>query len=184
MTVTLLRLHAHDYRSHCRASASIGAGIPGMKLVLQNGTHADEGEIVILGPQLAVGYWQSDELTGKAFREVELDGRRQRGYFTGDWGQREGENIYFVGRIDNLRYLFAAVFDAARWPASVYRGVVAFVFTFVIPLTVMTSVPADALLGVLSMQTLVSALIGTAAFAGLARWVFVRSLARYTSASS
>lgn len=101
VTVTLLRLHAHDYRSHCRASASIGAGIPGMKLVLQNGTHADEGEIVILGPQLAVGYWQSDELTGKAFREVELDGRRQRGYFTGDWGQREGENIYFVGRIDN-----------------------------------------------------------------------------------
>lgn len=91
---------------------------------------------------------------------------------------------FYVGRVDNLRYLFAAVFDAARWPSSVYRGAVAFLFTFVIPLTVMTTVPAEALLGILEPRTLAASLVGTVAFALLARLVFLRSLARYTSASS
>ncbi|HSP81821.1 MAG TPA: ABC-2 family transporter protein, partial [Myxococcaceae bacterium] len=45
---------------------------------------------------------------------------------------------FFVVRVDNLTYFFTSIFDAARWPASVFRGVLAFIFTFVIPLAVMT----------------------------------------------
>ena len=50
-------------------------------------------------------------------------------------------------RLDNLIYLFNSVFDAARWPASVFRGVWRIVFTFVVPLALMTTYPALALLG-------------------------------------
>ena len=56
---------------------------------------------------------------------------------------------FYVVRIDNLAHLFDAVFDAARWPAPIFRGAVRFVFTFVIPLALMTTYPARALLGTL-----------------------------------
>jgi ABC-type uncharacterized transport system permease subunit len=47
-----------------------------------------------------------------------------------------------VVKVDNLTYLFSSIYDAARWPASVFRGAVAFLLTFVIPLAVMTTYPA------------------------------------------
>ncbi|HVR29991.1 MAG TPA: ABC-2 family transporter protein, partial [Thermoanaerobaculia bacterium] len=50
-------------------------------------------------------------------------------------------------KIDNLSYLMSSIFDAARWPASVFRGALALLFTFVVPLAVMTTYPALALLG-------------------------------------
>lgn len=91
---------------------------------------------------------------------------------------------FYVGRIDNLRFLFISIFDAARWPSTVYRGAIAFVFTYILPLAVMTTVPAHALLGIVSAETVVSALLGTVLFAAISRWVFQRALGRYTSTSS
>lgn len=87
-------------------------------------------------------------------------------------------------RIDNLRYLFEAIFDAARWPASVFKGVVSFLFTFVIPLALMTTYPAEALLGRLSLARLAGGVVGSLAFAALSRFVWQRSIRGYTSASS
>ncbi len=49
---------------------------------------------------------------------------------------------FYVVKVDNLTYLFESIFDAARWPASVFRGVLRVVFTFVIPLALMTTYPA------------------------------------------
>ena len=89
---------------------------------------------------------------------------------------------FYVVRIDNLTYLFGAIFDAARWPSSVFRGVVGFVLTFVIPLGLMTTYPALALLDRLRPATLALALGGAAIFATLSRVVWLRALARYTSA--
>ncbi len=91
---------------------------------------------------------------------------------------------FYVTKIDNLRYLFASIFDAARWPSTVFKGVLSFVFTFVIPLAVMTTFPAQALLGKLPIETLFGATIGTVVFATVARLVWTRSIAKYTSASS
>jgi ABC-2 type transport system permease protein len=91
---------------------------------------------------------------------------------------------FHVGRIDNLRFLFLAIFDAARWPSTVYRGVMSFVFTFVIPLALMTTYPARALLGRLDAATALFAWVLGLLFALLARAVWLQSLRRYTSASS
>jgi len=95
---------------------------------------------------------------------------------------------FWVVKVDNLSYLFGSVFDAARWPIDVFngvfRGALRIVFTFVFPLAVMTTYPAQALLGTLRWTTAVGALVGGVAFAIVARAVWMRALALYTSASS
>ena len=80
--------------------------------------------------------------------------------------------------------ILAAVFDAARWPSTVYRGVLSVIFTFVIPLALMTSYPAGALLGRLPWSTVIGAWVGGLCFALAARGVWLLSIRRYTSASS
>jgi len=89
---------------------------------------------------------------------------------------------FFVVKVDNLIYLFISVYDAARWPASIFRGALAFVFTFVVPLSVMTTFPALALLGKLSALQAGGALVGAFVFTAVARVVWVRSIGHYTSA--
>ncbi|MEO7329823.1 MAG: ABC-2 family transporter protein [Minicystis sp.] len=91
---------------------------------------------------------------------------------------------FFVVRLDNLVYLFGAIFDFARWPVTVFKGFFRIFFTFVIPLGVMTTYPAQALLGTLSTQTALASIGGSLLFSLLARAVWTRSLGRYTSASS
>jgi len=91
---------------------------------------------------------------------------------------------FFVVKVDNLSFLFSSIFDAARWPISVFRGAWRFVFTVVIPLGLMTTYPALALLGRLDVASAAKALAGTAAFAVFSRLVWLRSISHYTSASS
>lgn len=91
---------------------------------------------------------------------------------------------FYAVRVDNLSHLFNSIFDAARWPISVFKGVVRFVFTFVFPLALMTSYPAMALLGRLDFAPTVEALLGGVVFALIARAVWSRALGAYTSASS
>ena len=91
---------------------------------------------------------------------------------------------FYVVRIDNLSYLFTSVFDFARWPRSVFRGVLGVVFTYVLPLAVMTSFPADALLGKLRPTEALWAVACTAALLLGSRVIWRRAIANYTSASS
>jgi ABC-2 type transport system permease protein len=91
---------------------------------------------------------------------------------------------FYVVRVDNLSYLFSSIFDAARWPVSVFRGAWRLLFTFVVPLALMTTYPALALLGNLAPATALAALAGSFLFATFARVVWTRSVGHYTSASS
>ncbi len=92
---------------------------------------------------------------------------------------------FFVVKVDNLSFLFVSIFDAARWPADVFRGALRAVFTFVIPLALMTTFPARALLGKdFGPADVAAALAGAVLFAAFSRLVWLRSIGRYTSASS
>ena len=94
-------------------------------------------------------------------------------------------SIAFVAvRVDNLLYLFQSVFDVARWPSTVFRGLLSVLFTFVLPLALMTTYPALALLGKISGRTALGAIAGSLAFATVARAIWIASIRRYTSASS
>jgi ABC-2 type transport system permease protein len=91
---------------------------------------------------------------------------------------------FWVVRLDNLAFFFGSVFDFARWPVGVFRGAWRILFTFVIPLGMMTTYPAEALLGALDARTAVASVVGAFAFSAAARFVWTRAIARYTSASS
>jgi ABC-2 type transport system permease protein len=91
---------------------------------------------------------------------------------------------FWVIRLDNLAYLLGAVFDAARWPIQVFRGFWRILFTFVIPLALMTSFPAMALLGRIGAGAILAALGGSLVFAAVARALWKAAIRSYTSASS
>jgi viologen exporter family transport system permease protein len=91
---------------------------------------------------------------------------------------------FWVVRLDNLIYLFNSIFDVGRWPQAVFRGLWRVVFTFVIPIALMTTYPAEALLGRLDGRTLALALVGAVVFAAASRLVWLRAIGHYTSASS
>jgi ABC-2 type transport system permease protein len=95
---------------------------------------------------------------------------------------------FWVVKVDNLSYLFGSLFDVGRWPIDVLRGVwrgtLIVMFTVVFPVALMTTYPARALLGRLDLRAALLALVGGIAFAIVARRVWRRALAMYTSASS
>lgn len=88
----------------------------------------------------------------------------------------------------NPGYLFTWVFDAlfqlARYPVSIYPAWLRFGLTWLIPVGVMTTIPAGALTGRSGGSAVLAA--GALALALLlaASWLFSRALRRYSSASS
>ncbi len=92
-------------------------------------------------------------------------------------------SVAFIAvRVDNLSFFFSSLFDAARWPSSVFRGAWRIVFTFVVPLALMTTVPAQALLGKLSFGTAALSITGALLFAATARAIWIVAIGKYTSA--
>jgi ABC-2 type transport system permease protein len=91
---------------------------------------------------------------------------------------------FWVVRLDNLSYLLSSLLDFGRWPVSIFKGALRLLFTVVIPIALMTTYPAEALLGRLALRTAVLAIGGTALFALFGRLVWTRAIGRYTSASS
>ncbi len=89
---------------------------------------------------------------------------------------------FYVVKIDNLSYLIVSTFDAARWPSSVFRGVLSFLFTFIIPLALMTTYPALALLGRIRAVDMATACGVAAGFLLISRGIWKRALRAYTSA--
>jgi D-alanine--poly(phosphoribitol) ligase subunit 1 len=67
-----------------------------------DGTDADEGELLLIGPNVAAGYFNDPERTANSFftlSEPERFGKR--GYRTGDLVRLQAGDLHFVGRKDN-----------------------------------------------------------------------------------
>lgn len=91
---------------------------------------------------------------------------------------------FWVVRLDNLTYLLGAIFDTARWPVQVFRGAWRFVFTFLIPVAIMTTYPAMALLGELATRTALAVVAGALVLLVISRLTWKSAIRSYTSASS
>ncbi len=69
---------------------SVGKPLPGVEVRI-----AEDGEIIVRGPNVALGYWKNPEATAQAFR----DGW----YYTGDLGYLDYQgNLYLKGRKKDL----------------------------------------------------------------------------------
>ncbi len=91
---------------------------------------------------------------------------------------------FWVGRLDNLLVLLGAIFDLAKWPVAVFPGVWRIIFTFVVPVALMTTFPAMALLGSLHPHQAIGTVVGSAALLVASRLIWRAALRSYTSASS
>ncbi len=81
--ISVTSTHDHNYES-------VGKPLPGVEVQI-----ADDKEILVHGPNVALGYWKSPEATAAAFQ----DGW----YHTGDLGYLdEHANLYIKGRKKNL----------------------------------------------------------------------------------
>jgi viologen exporter family transport system permease protein len=91
---------------------------------------------------------------------------------------------FWVTRLDPIVELFDGMYQAGRWPVSVYPGWLRVGFTILVPLAFAVTVPASALTGHSSGWLLAGSIAFTAALAALTRWIWRLALRRYSGASS
>jgi ABC-2 type transport system permease protein len=92
-------------------------------------------------------------------------------------------SFWFV-RVENLLEIFQSMFQAGRWPISLYPGWLRFALTFIVPVAFATTVPAEALTGRLTALTLLGAIVGALLLFALARLVWRLGLNHYSGASA
>jgi ABC-2 type transport system permease protein len=87
-------------------------------------------------------------------------------------------------RVENILVIFQSVYEAGRWPVSIYPGWLRFGLTLIVPVAFAVTVPAEALTGRLEWGTA----LGAVGLAGLllvvSRLVWRVGLRRYSGASA
>ena len=91
---------------------------------------------------------------------------------------------FWFTRVDNILAIFESMYEAGRYPIRIYPGWLQFTLTFLVPIAFAVTVPAEALLGRLTLETLLGA-VGLALFMLIASrlfWMF--GIRRYSGASA
>ena len=99
------------------------------------------------------------------------------------WFLLAGLSIWFV-KVWNATEVLRTTLVAGRYPVSAYPPVLRLLFTFVLPVAFLTTVPAEALLGRASGLWVAGSLLAAGLSLALSRAFWRRALRHYTSASS
>jgi ABC-2 type transport system permease protein len=91
--------------------------------------------------------------------------------------------VWSIGA-EGLDDVIQGVVEAARFPVDIYRGIVRAVLTFVIPVALLTTFPADALLGRSSGELIAIAVAVAAALLWITSRLWIWSLRHYAGASA
>ncbi len=92
-------------------------------------------------------------------------------------------SFWFV-RVENLLEIFQSMYQAGRWPVSLYPGWLRFGLTFIVPVAFATTVPAEALTGHLQGGTLLATAGAAVILFTAARLFWQLGLRRYSGASA
>jgi ABC-2 type transport system permease protein len=92
-------------------------------------------------------------------------------------------SIWFV-KLHNITYAMEALLEAGRYPIAAYPQAYRVLFTFVIPVALMTTVPAQAIAGTLEPAWLGGAVLAAFGLLLASRWFWRFALRWYGSASS
>lgn len=91
---------------------------------------------------------------------------------------------FWIIRADHIVELFSGLYQAGRWPVSIYPLALRIGFTVVVPLAFAVTVPAQAVTGRLSTVGVATAIGFTVLLALVTRWAWGRGLRRYDGASA
>ncbi len=97
---TINQLTKDNFQDSCATNVAIGSEVQGWEVELQGDENPNGGEIVIIGDNLSLGYWQDEEGTRAAFKQQRRGGEVKKAYHTGDYGRRIGGKLYCQGRLD------------------------------------------------------------------------------------
>jgi len=91
---------------------------------------------------------------------------------------------FWLVRVENILVVFQSMYEAGRWPVSIYPRWLRFALTFIVPVGFAVTVPAQALAGQLSWPLLAAAAALAVALFAAARLLWRAGLRRYQGASS
>lgn len=91
---------------------------------------------------------------------------------------------FWVVRMEHVAELFNGLYQAGRWPVTLYPAWLRVVFTVLVPLAFAVTVPAEALTGRIGAPTIATAVGFTVLIAVLTRWAWRVGLRNYSGASA
>ena len=91
---------------------------------------------------------------------------------------------FWVNRTQGFQSLVYNFLDMAQYPRDILRGVGKIIFTFIIPVSIVATVPAQALMGNLRAEMAIILFLMTIIFFVLANFIWRKGIRRYESASS
>jgi ABC-2 type transport system permease protein len=92
-------------------------------------------------------------------------------------------SFWFV-RVENFLTIFQSMYEAGRWPVSLYPGWLRYGLTFVVPVAFATTVPAEALTGRLTWETLLVAIAIAVVLFTISRLFWRVGLRHYSGTSA
>jgi ABC-2 type transport system permease protein len=92
-------------------------------------------------------------------------------------------SFWFV-RVENILMIFQSMYEAGRWPVSLYPGWLRFALTFIVPVAFATTVPAEALTGRLNGLTMGIAIVSAIVLSVISRLFWQMGLRHYTGTSA
>ncbi|MCY3709811.1 MAG: ABC-2 family transporter protein [Caldilineaceae bacterium] len=91
--------------------------------------------------------------------------------------------FWFV-KVENIQVIFMSMWQAGRWPVSIYPAWLRAVLTFLVPVAFATTVPASAVSGRITGATLVGTVALAAAMLVVSRWFWRVGIRFYSGASA
>jgi ABC-2 type transport system permease protein len=91
--------------------------------------------------------------------------------------------FWFI-RVENILVIFQSLYEAGRWPLSLYPGWLRYGLTFIVPVAFAVTVPAEALTGRLSGENVAIAFGLAAALLVGSRAFWRKGLTKYSGASA
>jgi ABC-2 type transport system permease protein len=91
---------------------------------------------------------------------------------------------FWIVRMDQLVEMFEGIYQSGRWPVTVYPGWLRISLTYLVPIAFAVTVPAEALTGRLTAETLAIAAGFALALLGVTRLLWRVGLRRYGGASA
>ena len=92
-------------------------------------------------------------------------------------------SFWFVRTIE-MAELFESLYEAGRWPLTIYPDWLRAALTFLVPIGLAISLPADAMVSKLPEYALPGEFAAAVAFVAFTRWFFRLGVRRYTGASA
>ncbi len=92
-------------------------------------------------------------------------------------------SFWFV-RVENILEIFRSMYEAGRWPISLYPPWLRFLLSFIVPVAFVTTVPVEALTGRLTGQTLAIAGLLAVVLLIVSRLVWKIGLRQYSGTSA